>query len=111
MDEQRGGLNMPRALKERQNAGVEALEGENLVRKQILMWLLQHPYQRQEDVALAIKKHPSSAYRHLAYLTEQGLVESVKPTLGVTNTRYFYYLTTPGICAVAHLLGMEPVSI
>src|SRR5689334_14349826 len=94
---------------ETRGEGLQADWEEQLtVGDRVLFWLLQHPYQRLEDVALAIGMHHSSAHRHLVQLTQKRLVESVKPTLGQTNTRLFYYLTQQGIERVARLLNTPP---
>src|SRR5579859_4992196 len=87
------------------------LEDQLTVGDRILLWLLQHPYQRLEDVAQAMRMHSSSAHRYLAQFTEQRLVESVTPTPGLTSTRFFYFLTSRGIGAVARLLNAPPEQV
>src|SRR5579859_8155103 len=83
-------------------------EGRAPIAERILQWLLVHPYQRLDDLALATGRHPSSICRQLDTLCRQGLIESVKPTLGLTRSRLCYYLTAQGISAAATSLKVAP---
>jgi DNA-binding MarR family transcriptional regulator/predicted transcriptional regulator len=72
----------------------------------MLFYLLKHPFQRLNDLALmAYPVHPSTISRHLAPLEEQGLVEYVRPVISKAPC---YYLTTRGIVHVARLVNAVP---
>src|SRR5579859_3674160 len=77
-------------------------------RERLLLWLLQYPYQRLEDLAVATGLHLASIHRQTAALTTAGFVECVKPSLGMARSCGFYYLTTSGLTEVAHLIGKSP---
>jgi DNA-binding MarR family transcriptional regulator len=87
------------------------LEERATVRERLLFWLLKHPLQRMEDLALALRLHASSISRHLVSLEQQGLVEGVKPSIGHTRTWTFYVLTSAGLRVVADLVGAVPAKL
>ncbi|GCE12514.1 replication-relaxation family protein [Tengunoibacter tsumagoiensis] len=67
----------------------------------ILLWLLQHPYQRGEDLALALGVHTTSLYRQMKMLKSQGYLESITPSLEQKKAAHLFYLTSRGIQAAA----------
>src|SRR5579884_247013 len=76
--------------------------------ERVLIYLLKHPLQRRQDLALALSCHPSSISRYLARLEERNLVERLIPAFGRTRTSVCYYLTTRGIEQVASWVGATP---
>ncbi|MBV9227963.1 MAG: helix-turn-helix transcriptional regulator, partial [Chloroflexi bacterium] len=67
------------------------------VNSKLLHWLLRYPLQRVEDIVLALGVSPNTAYRHLAKLADEGLIEYVTPSLGLRTTCRFYYLSNAGV--------------
>ena len=68
---------------------------------QLLRWLLRYPFSRAQDLAQARSIRPSTVYRHLTFLQNLGVVESITPaTLGTTG------------CSLSHLsnLGIHVVA-
>src|SRR2546430_1849515 len=72
------------------------------VEHKILLWLLRYPFQRTEDLALALEVDQSTIHRHLVQLGKSGLIEYIAPPLGSGNNVHCYYLTQQGILAAAH---------
>jgi DNA-binding MarR family transcriptional regulator len=78
---------------------------------QVLLWLLRHPFQRVEDITLALACHQATTYRHVAQYEHEGLIESVSPALGGRDTCRLYYLTSAGLAAVARHLRTSPAQL
>jgi DNA-binding MarR family transcriptional regulator len=76
--------------------------------ERVLFYLLKHPLQRMDDLALALSCHRSSISRHLTHLEESHLVERLQPSFGRTRTSVCWYLTTKGIEQVAAQVGAVP---
>src|SRR5690242_14197572 len=75
--------------------------------ERLLCWLLLHPFQGIEDLAVALRWHPSSVYRSVRQAMDQGMVESIAYQCHRTKATTFYYLSPAGIRTVARLLGMS----
>ena len=68
---------------------------------QLLRWVLRYPFCRAEDLAQARSMKCSTIYRHLTFLQDLGVVESITPaTLGPTGCS-LYHLSNLGI----HVVG------
>ncbi len=80
-------------------------------RERLLFWLLKHPYQRIEDMALALHLPASSVYRYLQDLLQQGQIEQLRASFGLASTRSLFYLTTLGIQTVATMVNMLPANL
>jgi DNA-binding MarR family transcriptional regulator len=76
----------------------------------LLSWLLRHPLQRDNDLALAFQVHPTTVYRHLMCLVEKGLVEYCSPS-GETNRQRLYYLTQAGLLAATEQQAVSPTAL
>jgi DNA-binding MarR family transcriptional regulator len=76
----------------------------------LITWLLHHPLQRDSDLALAFQAHPTTIYRHLTRLVEEGLVEYLSPS-GETNRQRLYYLTQTGLLAAAQQQAASPTAL
>ncbi|HEU5200335.1 MAG TPA: MarR family winged helix-turn-helix transcriptional regulator, partial [Ktedonobacterales bacterium] len=76
----------------------------------LITWLLRHPLQRDSDLALAFQAHPTTIYRHLTRLVEEGLVEYLSPS-GETNRQRLYYLTQTGLLAAAEQQAASPTAL
>jgi DNA-binding MarR family transcriptional regulator len=72
----------------------------------VLSWLVR-PLQRAEDIALALRVHPVTVFRHLQRLEHDGLVQSITPGT-IANSQRLYYLTQAGLLTVAQQRGMYP---
>jgi len=78
---------------------------------QVLLWLLRHPFQRVEDMTVALKVHPATVYRYLAQHEQTGRVESITPALGIRDTCRLYYLSAGGIATCAQVLHADPAQL
>ncbi len=76
----------------------------------VITWLLRHPLQRDDDLALAFEVHPTTMYRHLTRLVEEGLVEYLSPS-GATNRQRLYYLTQAGLLVAAKQHAASPTML
>jgi len=77
----------------------------------LLQWLLRFPFQRAEDLALALgKKAISTATRLVNQCERLGLVECVTPAIGADSCRLFY-LSARGVLAAAALEGADAASL
>jgi DNA-binding MarR family transcriptional regulator len=83
--------------------GKEVLSDSSLA---VLSWLAR-PLQRTEDIAVALRVHPVTVFRHLQRLEHDGLVESITPGT-IANSGRLYYLTQAGLLRVARQRGMSP---
>ncbi len=72
----------------------------------VLSWLVR-PLQRTEDIAVALRVHPVTVFRHLQRLEHDGLVESIAPGT-IANSGRLYYLTQAGLLRVARQRGTSP---
>ncbi len=63
----------------------------------ILWWLLRYPFQRVEDIMLALQVSTNTVYRHLTWMIGEGIVEYVTPSLGARTTCRLYYLSNTGL--------------
>jgi hypothetical protein len=72
------------------------------VSHKIIRWLLRYPFQRVEDLTLALKTSEKTVYRHMARLGEEKLIEHITPSLSVKTTCRLYHLTQKGILVAAH---------
>jgi DNA-binding MarR family transcriptional regulator len=75
----------------------------------VLSWLVR-PLQRAEDIAVALRVHPVTVFRHLQRLEQNGLVESITPGT-VANSGRLYYLSQAGLLRVAQQQGMQPQTL
>jgi DNA-binding MarR family transcriptional regulator len=76
----------------------------------VITWLLRHPLQRDSDLALAFRVHPTTMYRHLTRLVEEELVEYLSPS-GTTNRQRLYYLTQAGLLVAAKQQAASPTML
>src|SRR5947207_4732945 len=81
------------------------------LKHQVLRWLLHYPFQRADDIAIGLDSGERTIARVLQSLTEQGLVDSVNPSINRGNRHGWYYLTTLGLHQVAALEGCVPVAL
>jgi hypothetical protein len=72
----------------------------------LCLWLLQHPFQSVEDVALALHWHPSRVYRQVKLAEKSGLVETIAYQCHRTKATSLYYLAPRSLQLVAHRLGL-----
>jgi predicted transcriptional regulator len=72
------------------------------VSNKIIRWLLRYPFQRVEDLTLALETSEKTVYRHLARLSEERLVEHITPSLTVKTTCRLYYLSQKGLLIASH---------
>jgi hypothetical protein len=77
----------------------------------LLLWLLRYPFQRSEDLSLALSRSGSTIYRHLAQFEAGGLVEYITPPLASGNPTHCYYLTHKGLLAAAGQEQAEPAAL
>src|SRR5690242_1321901 len=75
----------------------------------VLSWLAR-PLQRAEDIAVALRVHPVTVFRHLQRLEQDGLVESITPGT-IANSGRLYYLTQAGLLKVAQQRGTSPQAL
>jgi predicted transcriptional regulator len=68
---------------------------------ELLRWLLRYPFSRAEDLAQARSKTRSTIYRHLTFLQERGVVESITPAILGTAGSSLYHLSNLGLHVVA----------
>ncbi|GER89722.1 hypothetical protein KDW_38840 [Dictyobacter vulcani] len=86
----------------------EEIDSDAGPQQRLLYWLLQHPFQDCEDIALALQWHPSSAYRRVQQAIEQGLVEAIAYQCHRTKATSFYHLSPTGIHTIARQSGALP---
>lgn len=77
--------------------------GPASVDRKIVQWLLRYPFQRVEDLELALQVSPNTVYRHLTRLLESGMIEQITPSLGAKMTCRLYYLSNAGLHNLALL--------
>src|SRR5947207_15644752 len=63
------------------------------VKHQVLRWLLYYPFQRADDIAIGLDNGERTIARFLQSLTEQGLVDSVNPSINRGTRPVWYDLT------------------
>jgi hypothetical protein len=103
-------LALERPARSRRRAGTVPLPPHPNVRK-LLQWLLHFPFQRAEDLAIALgKKAISTATRLLNQCERLGLVECVTPAIGADSCRLFY-LSAQGVRAAAAIEGADAASL
>jgi DNA-binding MarR family transcriptional regulator len=88
---------------ERQGAETEALSYADA----IMHWLLKHPLQRQQDLALALNLHQSTISRQLERLDQQGVLATVSASYEAHPSRW-YALSPLGIRRLARNVGVAP---
>jgi DNA-binding IclR family transcriptional regulator len=89
----------------------ELLDQLDTVDLRLLQWLLRYPFQRSEDLALAIGSSSATVYRHLNVLHENGLVERVMPpALGMAKC-WLYHLSNLGLQVLAVHKLADPVDL
>ncbi|GCE23229.1 MarR family transcriptional regulator [Dictyobacter kobayashii] len=86
----------------------EEIDSDASPQRRLLYWLLQHPFQDCEDIALALQWHPSSAYRRIQQAIEQGLVEVIAYQCHRTKATSFYHLSPTGMHTIARQSGVSP---
>lgn len=75
----------------------------------VLSWLVR-PLQRAEDIAVALRVHLVTVFRHLQRLEHDGLVENITPGT-IANSGRLYYLTQAGLLKVAQQRGTSPQAL
>lgn len=65
------------------------------LRSQLLLWFLHHPFQRSEDLLLALNTSSANLYRQLAIAEEQGEIEYIQ------QASRWYYLSNQGLLEAA----------
>lgn len=100
-------------VQERRTAVDRGLGGVSLEQTgvQVLLWLLRHPFQRVEDLTVALKVHQATVYRSLAQHEQAGRVESITPALGIRDTCRLYYLSATGVTTCAQVLRADAVQL
>ena len=89
----------------------EEIDAHTSDSERLLLWLLQHPFQSIEDIALALGWHRASIYRRITKLEKQGMVETIHDPCSTTKSRILYLLSRLGITAVADMLGVDANSL
>ena len=89
----------------------EEIDAQASDSERVLLWLLQHPFQCIEDIALPLGWHRASIYRRIAKLEKQGMVETIHDPCSVTKSCSLYVLSSPGITAVADMRGIDANSL
>jgi hypothetical protein len=72
----------------------------------LCLWLLQHPFQSVEDIALAFHWHPSFVYRQVRLAVKSGLVDTIAYQCHRTKATSLFYLAPRGLRLVAHRLKL-----
>jgi len=76
-----------------------------------LQWLLRYPFQRAEDLALAVGTSLATAYRHIALQQQVGLIERVLPAALGTKACALYHLSNLGLHVLAAHEGKDPANL
>lgn len=74
----------------------------------LLAWLLRYPFQRMQDLALALAATRATLYRRLAHLQRLSLVESVEPAALGTEQCRLYHLSNAGLLLLSARLRRDP---
>ena len=77
----------------------------------LLQWLLRYPFQRAEDLALALASSHATVYRHLSVLHTMGLIEYVMPPALGANTCRLYHLSNVGLHVLAIQEQTDPLEM
>lgn len=89
----------------------ELLELLDKLDLRFLQWLLQYPFQRTVDLALATGTSIATSYRHLRTLHTYGLIEcAIPPALGATNC-CVYHLSNLGLQVLAAHKHTDPTEM
>ncbi len=98
MDKQRS----TRGLRVRSAAIEEYLSQLAAVDLRLLHWLLRYPFQRADDLVIAVARWASrpTVYRHVSALQREGLIESVLPATPSAGKR-LYFLSNLGLHVLA----------
>src|SRR5579859_3610958 len=80
---------------------------EDSMHSKLLLWLLHHPMQRIEDMALGLQVSYAIIHRHLALLEQNHLVECLVPAIRVGIKARWFYLSNTGVLAAARQEGAD----
>ena len=78
---------------------------------QLLNWLLRYPFQRAEDLAIAVGTSIATTYRHLITQQNLGLIEGVMPGALGARACWLYHLSNLGLHVLAAYEQMDPASL